>query len=109
MPTPDGREWWNSRRIGERIILRLEEEGFEFPLLGGLRNRAVEVAGGAFSSVYGQELKINRLTEILARAVIDDGFDDSVAIRNAFKNIYNADFLKQFDEEGNILAPEEEE
>lgn len=124
MPTPDGREWFNSDKIAQRMIDKL---GNEVPQGRAAFIRALLT--DAFSGLYGIEFKILRLTEKLKDSIEQGAFGplfvdaggNPVAPQNydpdaghqttqayeiwrAFKDIYTLNVLEQFDEDGNLLS-----
>jgi hypothetical protein len=123
MPTPDGREWLSSTVISDRITDWLREN---YGTIRGLnRGNLHRVVKEAFDSTnYQNELKINRLTEKVVTAINHAAFGpltipNTVDVNGEkiltpvgeiwalFRDIYTPEFLDQFDEEGNLIEPEE--
>lgn len=127
MPDWLGREWMTSAEIARRLGKALMEDE---RVPQALKDRALEhkdialqVMADAVDAAYlTHEFKILRLTERVAMAIREGQFGplaipNSVhdglpiltpvgEINSLFRDIYDFDFLEQFDEEGNLLDPD---
>lgn len=122
-----GREWMSSREIARRLgKALLEDERIPQPVKDRLlehKDVALDVMADAVEASWlHYEFKILRLTEFVAMAIREGQFGPNVVpntvdvngeriltpvgeINELFRDIYDPDFLDQFDEEGNPIDP----
>lgn len=111
MPAPDGRAWFTSKLMADNLMGRIEDQITDLPK--PWRDEIAARLEAGFASMYGVEFKILRLTEKLRLKIEQEGFGplydadgtktQAYHIWKAFRDIYVAETLDQFDEEGELI------